>query len=109
MVHIGLDDRHGAGIAQGQQYVDPEDIGGDLCAQVTHAFGDVARGPGAIFESLAECCFAKDAAGDEEEVVETDSLFVDGAGEGRHGSGCDTTNVGMVPPIGDEENTRAIR
>jgi hypothetical protein len=81
-------------------------VGSHLGAQVGEVLGKVADGVGTRREQGGRLRFAELAALDEPEVLDQHALLLDAAAAGRHRTGRDPADVGMVSAGGHEEQGR---
>ena len=100
--HVGGDD-FGAVVASGRgEHLRAAHAGGELGLQVGDVAVDVPRRPSARSEQRADLAFEEAALIDEQRIVDQHAFLVDRAAVGRHRSGRDPADVGMVPARRDE-------
>ena len=106
MAHIGRYRFDSVTITDAAQFARPLGAGGDLRGEVGDILVDIAGGPGAGGQQVADGGFAKRALIDQQQIVEDDALFLHADAAGRHGAGRDAADIGMMATRRDIEARR---
>jgi hypothetical protein len=101
VAHVGLDDVQAEVVDHGAQLADAALVGGDLGAQVGQVGGGVAGRVRGGLEELDRLGFAQVRVLDQQPVVDQHPLLLDPGAGGRHGSGRDPADLGVVPARSD--------